>query len=172
VNIRECHTFGECLAALKAEVGNFSSIPKDDPALRKRNWTSLLFQMRKFFQTAEILSNFNYHCTVKSLRVRGILREHEQPTGEQLCTNFMREGGNVSFRKKWPLIRREVLSPLNRLGAAQRFGKNPDVFDCAVHYLEIGGLDRFWAAHPEFMRQEEPELVFDDESGGATVVAA
>jgi hypothetical protein len=84
----------------------------------------------------------------------------------------MNEGGNVSFRKKWPLIRREVLSPLNRWGAAQRFGKNPDVFECAIHYLEIGGLERFWAAHPEFMRQEQPELIFEESLTEEDVAAA
>jgi hypothetical protein len=84
----------------------------------------------------------------------------------------MNEGGNVSFRKKWPLIRKEILSPLNRWGAAQRFSKNPDVFDCAIHYLEIGGLDRFWGAHPEFMRQEQPELVFEENLTEEDIAAA
>jgi hypothetical protein len=67
----------------------------------------------------EILSHFNAHCTIENLRAKRALREHEQPTIEQLCQNFMNEGGNVTFRKKM-------------------------------------------AAHPEFIKQEEPELIFED----------
>jgi hypothetical protein len=172
MNIRQCHTFGECVASLKDAAAVFEQTPKSNLVSRKRHWTALLFQLRKFFQTAEILSHFNSHCTAKGLRTRGILKGFEQPNTDQLCRNFMNEGGNVSFRKKWPLIRREILSPLNRWGAAQRFSKNPDVFDCALHYLEVGGLDRFWASHPEFMRQEEPELVLEEGLTEDSIAAA
>jgi hypothetical protein len=163
MNFRQCHMYGECIAALKTAVDIFEKTPKSNLASRKRNWAALLFELRKFFQTAEIVSNFNSHCTAKSLRARGILKGFEQPNSDQLCRNFMNEGGNVSFRKKWPLIRREILSPLNRWGAAQRFSKNPNAFECAIHYLEVGGLDRFWVSHPEFLRQEKPELVFEED---------
>jgi hypothetical protein len=171
-NVCQRHSFEECIASLKTAADIFELASKDDAVSRKRQWTDLLFELREFFQTAEILSHFNFYCTAKNLRAKGILKGHEQPTGEQLCRNFMNEGGNVSFRKKWPLIRREILSPLNRWGAAQRYSKNPDIFECAIHYLEIGGLDRFWAAHPEFMRQEEPELVFTDEPMEVKILAA
>lgn len=162
----------ECIASLKAAAEVFELTPKNSIGSRKRQWTSLLFELREFFQTAEILSHFNSHCTVENLRAKGILKGNEQPSSEQLCKNFMNEGGNVSFRKKWPLIRRELLSPLNRWGAAQRFNRKPNIFECAIHYLEIGGLDRFWAAHPEFIRQEEPELVFEEYQIEDTIAAA
>jgi hypothetical protein len=161
VNICQHHTFDECAAALKTAAGIFERTPRKDIAAIKRRWATLLFKLREFFQTVEILSHFNAHCTFENLRAEKTLRHNEPPTIEQLCRNFMSGGGNVSFRKKWPLIRNEILSPLNRWGAAQRFFRKPDVFDCAMHYLNIGGLDRFWAAHPEFMRQETPELVFE-----------
>jgi hypothetical protein len=163
MNISQCHAFGECIAALKDAVVIFEQTPKSNLVSRKRQWAALLFQLRKFFQTAEILSHFNSHCTAQYLRSKGIIKGNGQPNSDQLCRNFMNEGGNVSFRKKWPLIRKEILSPLNRWGAALRFSKKPDVFECAIHYLEIGGLERFWAAHPEYLRQEAPELVFEEE---------
>jgi hypothetical protein len=158
------HAFRECEEALKSAVELYDRTPKQEVTSRKRNWSLLLFKLREFFQTAEILSHFNSHCTQRNLQEKGILKGDQQPTCQQLCRNFINEGGNVCFRKKWPLIRREILSPLNRWGAAQHFRKNPNVHECAIHYLEIGGLDRFWAAHPEFLRQEEPELTFDEEA--------
>ncbi|MBN2188792.1 MAG: hypothetical protein JW699_05010 [Chitinispirillaceae bacterium] len=161
MNIWQHNTFDECVAALKSAAGVFERTPRKDVASVKRRWAALLFKLREFMQTVEILSDFNVHCAVENLRSNDVLGENGQPTIEQLCRNFMNEGGNVSFRKKWPLIRKEILSPLNRWGAAQRFFRKPDVFDCAIHYLDIGGLDRFWAAHPEFMRQETPDLVFE-----------
>lgn len=172
MNICQCHTFNECIAALKAAVEIFERTPRNIAVSRKRNWTMLLFELREFFQTAEMLSYFNSFCTIKALRSKGVLKGHEQPSSDQLCRHFMNEGGNVSFRKKWPFIRKEVLSPLNRWGAAQRFGKNPDVLECAIHYLEIGGLERFWAAHPEFMRQEQPELSFEEDLTEENIAAA
>jgi hypothetical protein len=161
VNICHGHIFDECAAALKSAAGVFERTHKRDAASLNRRRATLFFKLREFFQTVEIMSHFNVHCTCENLRAGGFLCGNEQPTIEQLCRNFMNEGGNVSFRKKWPLMRREILSPLNRWGAAQRFFKKPDLFDCAIHYLEAGGLDRFWAAHPEFMRQETPDLVFE-----------
>jgi hypothetical protein len=172
MNISQCHTFGQCIAALKDAAAVFEQTPKSNLVSRKRHWAALIFQLRKIFQTAEILSHFNSHCTALNLRSRGILRGNEQPNSDQLCRNFMNEGGNVSFRKKWPLIRKEILSPLNRWGAARRFSKNPDVCECAIHYLEIGGLDRFWDAHPEFLRQEAPEMVFEEELTEESAAAA
>jgi len=172
VNICYRHTFGESLDALKAAGETFDHTPRNNAAFRKRNWSSLLFKLRELFQTVEILSHFNFHCTQKNLQEKGILTGRQQPTRQQLCKNFMNEGGNVCFRKKWPLIRKEILSPLNRWGAAQRFYKNPSVFECAIHYLDIGGLDRFWAAHPEFMRQEQPELIFEEDLTEETIAAA
>ena len=166
------HTFGESLNALKTAVDMFDRTPRDNATARNRNWSPLLFRLRELFQTAEILSRFNFHCTQKNLQEKGILKGYQQPTSQQLCKNFMNEGGNVCFRKKWPLIRKEILSPLNRLGSAQRFNKDPSVYECAIHYLEIGGLDRFWAAHPEFMRQEEPELFFEENTTEETFAAA
>lgn len=172
MNICYCHTFGESLDALKTAGETFDHTPRNNAAFRKRNWVSLLFRLRELFQTAEILSHFNLHCTQKDLQEKGILKGHQQPTSQQLCKNFMNEGGNVCFRKKWPLIRKEILSPLNRLGSAQRFNKDPNVYECAIHYLEIGGLDRFWAAHPEFMRQEQPELIFEEDISEENCAAA
>jgi hypothetical protein len=158
------HTLREGEVALQRAAELYDRTSRKDAAARKRQWASLLFRLREFFQTVEILSRFNFHCTRENLLAKGVIAGHQQPSGQQLCKNFMNGGGNVCFRKKWPLIRREIISPLNRLGAAQRFYKDPNVYECAVHYLASGGLERFWAAHPEFMLREDPELLFEDDA--------
>lgn len=44
--------------------------------------------------------------------------------------------------------RKEILSPLNRHGAGQVLGREPNEDELAHYYVQCGASDRFRQAHP------------------------
>jgi hypothetical protein len=168
-NICLPHVFNRNDAQLRQTCEHYYSVPKSETKKRSEAKRALEISMKLFFESVEMLGQYNYDRTRELLqwirdnpdypqRLREMIRKNGvNPNCRQLGINYIRFSGEEVYREKWQLLGREVFKLSNVRKTKAAYGAGAGYYECCIRFVESDDFERFMDDHKEFLRRPGEE---------------